>query len=118
MGKTALLETYRRVSGNAADLAQFESRIKAGEAAARQTLQEWAFWLARCLLTLINLLNPGHVVVGGPLSALWPYVREEVEANLEGERIPGNEHVTLTQSKFGEDRLRHWRGCHGLRRLV
>jgi predicted NBD/HSP70 family sugar kinase len=103
VGKNALLENYRRLGGGATGVEGFSAQAAAGETAACRALEQWAFWLSRGVMTLINIFNPDHVVIGGPLSVLWPHVRARVEAALESERIPGNEHVVLSQSLFGDN---------------
>ncbi|HVL58568.1 MAG TPA: ROK family protein [Burkholderiaceae bacterium] len=64
----ALLADHRR-SGAAADsVPQLLAAAQAGEPAAAATLDRWVERLARSLATLINMLDPDAIVVGGGLS--------------------------------------------------
>ena len=45
-------------------------RASAGEALARETLDVWEGRLARALATIVNVLDPHVIVIGGGLSAL------------------------------------------------
>jgi fructokinase len=79
-GRYGCLETFLSGPGLAADYAthgggpaQSESivaRAVAGEALAAMTLGRWERRLAKSLATVINLLDPDVIVVGGGLSAI------------------------------------------------
>ena len=79
-GRHGCLETFLSGPGLAADYAAhggapdrseaIVERAAAGEALAGQTLHRWERRLAKSLATVINVLDPDVIVVGGGLSAI------------------------------------------------
>jgi fructokinase len=79
-GKTGCIETYlsgpglardhERASGQALDAAEIAARAAAGDAAAEATLRRYEDRMARALSSVINILDPDVVVLGGGLSNL------------------------------------------------
>lgn len=80
-GRTGCIETFLSGPGLAADYARTSgatgvtseevvTRAAAGEAAASATLDAWEDRLARGLASVINLLDPDVIVVGGGLSLI------------------------------------------------
>lgn len=68
--------------GNGHDARELADLAVAGDALALQAVEQLADWLARSLATVINLLDPQVIVLGGGLSnipALYPLI---------GERLP------------------------------
>lgn len=63
-----LARDYERTSGNVADAAAVVERAKAGETHAVSCLDRYAHRLARGLATVINVLDPDVIVLGGGLS--------------------------------------------------
>ncbi len=60
--------------------------------------------LGRGLASLVNAFNPQQVVLGGYLSALYPLVRDEVDAGLAERGLPAPlESVTLVLPGLGSD---------------
>jgi predicted NBD/HSP70 family sugar kinase len=82
VSRTAVLARHRHHGGASNDLADFLSAAAAQEPAARQTLSEWAWWLGRGLASLISVLDPGRIVLGGPVSVLHAQVECEVVASI------------------------------------
>jgi fructokinase len=79
-GRHGCLETFLSGPGLAADYAAhgggpergevIVARAESGEALASQTLDRWERRLAKSLATVINVLDPDVIVVGGGLSAI------------------------------------------------
>jgi fructokinase len=79
-GKHGCIETFlsgpglaldhRRVTGEAVDAAGIAARAAAGDAAATASLERYADRLARALATVINLLDPEAIVLGGGLGRI------------------------------------------------
>ena len=67
---TGLSRTYQAVAGIADDAAVIATRAEAGETAARLALEHYADRLARSLATVINLLDPEIIVLGGGLGQI------------------------------------------------
>jgi fructokinase len=85
----ALAFDHRRATGSTLDAAAIAARAEAGDEAAEATLRRYEDRLARSLATVMNLLDPEVIVLGGGLSAiarlyervprLWgPYVFSDV----------------------------------------
>jgi fructokinase len=65
-----LAADYRRRGGTVDRSETVVERASAGEALARETLDVWEGRLARALATIVNVLDPHVIVIGGGLSAL------------------------------------------------
>jgi fructokinase len=88
-GRHGCLETFLSGPGLAADYAAhgggpergeaIVARAASGEALASQTLDRWERRLAKSLATVINVLDPDVIVVGGGLSAI-----ERIYLNVPG----------------------------------
>jgi fructokinase len=65
-----LAREYARISGHAADGPTVVERAQAGEAAAIACLDLYVDRLARALASIINVLDPDAIVLGGGLSAI------------------------------------------------
>lgn len=66
----ALSRDYARHGGAEVTGPEVVARASSGEAAARMTLDRWEGRLARALATVINIVDPDTIVVGGGLSAI------------------------------------------------
>jgi fructokinase len=97
-GKTGCIESYVSGSGLASDHAvvtgqpqrseDIVQRAAAGDAQCQATLQRHAQRLARALASIINLLDPDVIVLGGGLSRL-PHLYDEVP-KLWGQWVTGS----------------------------
>jgi predicted NBD/HSP70 family sugar kinase len=54
-------------------------------------LQDWADVLSAGLLNAIHMIDPAHIMIGGPTAALYPRVAERVLETLEKSLLPGLE---------------------------
>ena len=66
----AIAADYARRGGEAVRSEDVVSRAEAGDALARETLAVWLARLAKSLATIINVVDPDVIVVGGGLSRL------------------------------------------------
>jgi len=66
----ALSRDYARHGGTAVTGPEVVARASGGETAARMALDRWEGRLARALATVINIVDPDIIVVGGGLSAI------------------------------------------------
>ena len=82
IGADALLHKWRAKGGQGDEIVGLVRAVEAGELAACRTAEHWAYWLGRGLGTLANVLDPGHVVLGGSVAALFPAMRDAVERSL------------------------------------
>ena len=86
-GKRGCIETFLsgpgmsrdhdEVTGERIDAAEIARRADAGDAASRATLARHAGRMARALASIVNVLDPDVIVLGGGLSKL-PHLYEEV----------------------------------------
>jgi predicted NBD/HSP70 family sugar kinase len=67
---------YRRCGGESFDGRQIAERDRAGEALAAQVLDEYIDRMARALATVINLLDPDIIVLGGGLGNIQRLYRD------------------------------------------
>jgi predicted NBD/HSP70 family sugar kinase len=54
-------------------------------------LQDWADVLSAGLLNAIHIIDPGHIMIGGPMAALYPRVEERILETLKNSILPGLE---------------------------
>ncbi len=66
----ALVADHRRATGESIDGAEIARRSAAGDAAATATLERYEERLARALASVINLLDPEVIVLGGGVSRI------------------------------------------------
>jgi predicted NBD/HSP70 family sugar kinase len=66
----ALAEDHARITGNVLDAPTIAARAEAGDAAAEASLARYEERLARALGSVINILDPDVIVLGGGLSNL------------------------------------------------
>lgn len=66
----ALARDYARAGGEAVPAEDVVTRASRGDIRAAQTLDRWEGRLARALATVINIVDPEVIVVGGGLSAI------------------------------------------------
>jgi predicted NBD/HSP70 family sugar kinase len=110
VGKEALLDRYRNRGGKANSLSELAEQLAQGEAIALAVVQDWAETLSRGLISAASLLNPERIVLGGPLTVLFPYIKDTVTTRLrEGMPRQGemgffsNPKARFEASTFGED---------------
>lgn len=65
---TGLQRDHEKVAGEALDGATIVARANAGDPACEATLQRYEDRLARALASIINVLDPGVIVLGGGMS--------------------------------------------------
>lgn len=85
-GRTGCIETflsgpglardYARANGSAIDSMEIVRRAGAGEAAAVSALDRYVHRLGRALATIINVIDPDAIVLGGGLSGMERLYRE------------------------------------------
>jgi predicted NBD/HSP70 family sugar kinase len=96
VGREAVLALYARHGGGAASLPGLLDAVSNGVPAALRTAEKWAWWLGRGLASLISVLDPGRIVLGGPVAGLYPcaerYVLDSISNHLvQPSPLPGIE---------------------------
>ena len=110
-GKTSCIETwlsgpgmtadYFRLTGQAIDAAEIVMRAHAGDAACEATLQRYEERLARALASVINVIDPEFIVLGGGLSNISRWYQSVPQ--LWGRHVFSDQVVTrLLPPKFGD----------------
>ena len=121
VGKTGLLQHYQQQIGKAAHLSDLVEALNQADPIARSHVALWAQRLGQGLINIINILNPECIVLGGPLTILLPYVKDQLNQRLASE-LPGNGQLGFFSTpNSGWKNLRvwgecigHWGGCVGL----
>ncbi|MCC5981379.1 MAG: ROK family protein [Oceanicaulis sp.] len=97
----ALAADHARVAGEALAADAIAAKAADGDAAARATMARHAGRLARSLSTIVNVLDPDIVVLGGGLSNV-PGIDREVEARLEPHVFSDEMRTRVVVNKHGD----------------
>jgi predicted NBD/HSP70 family sugar kinase len=99
-----LVACGRQAGGGRAALLEVFDAAKHGEQRALEGLQEIAVWVARGLTSLVNILNPDAVILGGPLSSLFFLTGDLIRSQMESmSSFAARAGVQLLQPGLGED---------------
>lgn len=82
IGREAILARHRYHGGSSQNFGGFLAAAKAGEAPALATLKDWTFYLGRGLALISSIFNPGRIVLGGPVAALFRLCEKDVLRNI------------------------------------
>jgi fructokinase len=85
----ALARDYRRMSGSENSAAVIARLAEQGDAAARSALARYQHRLAAALATIINILDPDMIVLGGGLSSIATLYAEVPRLWAPRSRAPG-----------------------------
>ncbi len=97
----ALAADHERVTGEALAADAIAAKAADGDAAARATMARHADRLARSLSTIINIIDPDVIVLGGGLSNI-PGIDREVEARLEPHVFSDEMRTRVVINKHGD----------------
>jgi predicted NBD/HSP70 family sugar kinase len=105
VGEDAVLVACgREAGGGRAALLEVFAAASHGEQRALDGLHDIALWVARGLATLVNLLNPDAVILGGPLSSLFFLTGDVIQSELHAMSIfAARTRVQVLQPGLGED---------------
>jgi predicted NBD/HSP70 family sugar kinase len=103
IGETALLALAGLpTDGGRAAVDEAMRRAKLGDARCVAAFQHVATWLGRGIATLVNVLNPSLVIVGGLFARIYPLIEEQMK--LESARLslrPSSAVVSIVPSALG-----------------
>jgi fructokinase len=99
---TALARDYARLSGRVADGPTIARRAGQGDAGALSALERYRERLATALATVVNLLDPDVIVLGGGLSAL-PGLYDEVPELWRPLIVAPDPRTRLVPARFGAE---------------
>jgi predicted NBD/HSP70 family sugar kinase len=104
-GEDAVLVACGRTAGGGrAALMEVFAAASHGEERALDGLQSIALWVARGLTSLVNILNPDVVILGGPLSSLFFLTGDRIKSEMDAmSTFAGRAQVRLLQPGLGED---------------
>jgi predicted NBD/HSP70 family sugar kinase len=104
-GEDAVLVACGRTAGGGrAALMEVFAAASHGEKRALEGLQSIALWVARGLTSLVNILNPDVVILGGPLSSLFFLTGDRIKSEMDAmSTFAGRAQVRLLQPGLGED---------------
>jgi predicted NBD/HSP70 family sugar kinase len=104
-GEDAVLVACGRTAGGGrAALLEVFAAASHGETRALEGLQSIALWVARGLTSLVNILNPDVVILGGPLSSLFFLTGDRIKSEMDAmSTFAGRAQVRLLQPGLGED---------------
>ncbi|OTP74272.1 ROK family transcriptional regulator [Caballeronia sordidicola] len=101
VGRDALLNRYEMATGRRVDLEALKMRVTENDESAHKVLNEWAVWLGRGLVGLVNVLNPDRLVIGGALSTLLPHVSDRLNHELNRFSWPPRDPIFVETSQHG-----------------
>lgn len=77
--------------------------VRQSEPAVSQVLDQWADAVATGLANILHLFDPGRVILGGPIAALYPCRKIRVDHLLEGLLLYGFSLPDISVASFGAD---------------
>lgn len=101
VGRDAVLARHRFHGGSSRSFEEFVEALAAGEAPALSTVADWGRFLGRGLATLISVLNPSVIVLGGPVAALHHHAASNLRASLERHLLPRHPLPDIVLSPLG-----------------
>ena len=105
VGEEALLVRAGRLAdGGRAGVEDIVAAAEAGDEVARRALTDVGRWLGIGLAGLVNTLSPSHVVLGGRLALLHPYVAPTIEGELDRRALAAPRSlVEIVPARLGAD---------------
>ena len=102
-GGTALLHELAASLGDDLTLDDLIERVRAGDTACRRVVADAGSLIGIHVATICNLLNPSHVIVGGPLSATGDVLLDPVRRSIARSALPiAAETVDVVPGDLGE----------------
>lgn len=99
----AVLARFRDLGGCAEGLSDFMACLDRGDRVAHQVISDWARYLGRGIAVLAALLNPQTIILGGRVSELFRYGREECMAALKANTLPGSATPNVVVAEVGPE---------------
>ncbi len=96
-----LKQSHRERTGIELEAREIAKLAIGGDSAARESIQRYCTQLARCLSTVVNLIDPDMIVLGGGLSNI-SQLYEQVPSLMAAPVFTENMLTTLSAPKFGD----------------
>jgi predicted NBD/HSP70 family sugar kinase len=103
IGAEAVLQVWQGKGGAGDTIAGLVQALEAEEPAAWAAARHFACWLGRGLASVANIVDPGHVVLGGSVARLYPFVTNEVQDALRRHVFEDYQVPTLALARHAED---------------
>jgi predicted NBD/HSP70 family sugar kinase len=103
VGRNAVLARYKHHGGVGNELEDFVAALSVQAPAALRAISEWAWWLGRGLASLVGVLDPGRIVLGGPVAALYAHAEREVLDSIKKHLVQPFPLPSIEVSKLGTD---------------
>jgi predicted NBD/HSP70 family sugar kinase len=103
LGRDSVLAGYRQAGGEARNFEVFLRDLRKEKPLAQKTVSRWGEWLTLAIGNLADLFNPTRIVLAGTLSALFPFVEQDVKRRLVERHFPTVEDLEIEVSSFGKD---------------
>jgi predicted NBD/HSP70 family sugar kinase len=102
-GGTALLHELAASLGDELTLDELIGRVQTGDMACRRVVADAGALIGIHVATICNLLNPSHVIVGGPLSQTGDVLLEPIRRSIARSALPiAAETVDVVQGDLQE----------------
>jgi N-acetylglucosamine repressor len=82
--------------------AKVATLLSGGDPKAQRAIDELAGHLARGLVNITNIFNPGEIVLGGAMLPILPQIRAAMARQIDDGIVPGMTMPSLTVSSLGE----------------
>ncbi|MCP4426633.1 MAG: ROK family protein [Chloroflexi bacterium] len=103
-------------SSGAATIEEIISAALTGDPLSRSVIQTVGSYLGIATANLVNLFNPGLIVLGGELAAVGDLLVNEVRVVVQNRAMPkAAREVAITTSKLGEDAIVMGAATHAMR---
>ncbi|MCW5221474.1 ROK family transcriptional regulator [Verminephrobacter aporrectodeae subsp. tuberculatae] len=103
VGRDAVLARYKHHGGRAEGLEDFIAALAAQAPVARKTASEWAWWMGRGIASLVSVLDPGRIVLGGAVAALYTHAEQEVVDSIRKHLVPAPALPRIEVSRLGSE---------------
>jgi predicted NBD/HSP70 family sugar kinase len=103
IGKSGVLRSYGAAVGSPVTLDDLMGALERRDDLACKVAAEWGRWLACGLVHIVNIIDPGLVIIGGSVGAIFGHVGHVVEAELQRQLSPGQLPPRIELSRFGDE---------------
>lgn len=100
---TAFLEMLAPCYGSGLDLGAALALARDRSPAASRAVDDIGTIIGSAMASLVNVLNPQAILIGGPMAAAGPQLLDAIEAEIGRRALPrAAQEVTVTRSRLGD----------------
>ena len=100
---SSILARERMLGGTSRTIGEFLAALDQHSPATQQALNDWAEYMGRGLATLVSVLNPQNIVLGGPVAPLFDHSRKAVADSMTRNLLPNHPLPKIKLSALGTD---------------